>query len=302
MADDAAAPAAPDGHWQDVHPPLTVKVFQWNVLADCCANNTAGGFPFVPPEALDLKLRRPLQLEEILDADADVVALEEVDAPHDFEEALKEHEYEVLYNKREDSPLGVLVAYKKKYKFLTKNLISFSRSGQVAIIVRLQDTSCNRTFVFAATHLKAKTDATSAHHRRLQSEELLFYVMHISDDWHDRRNGMRGTHEATTMGNIIVAGGFNDDPHSVTCKTWTSAECFESAYPDREKTTFRCRRMDGTTLLDPHVCAEDYILHTGTVARICELVQDIPSPYLPSITFPSDHLSLCAELVFVNPE
>ena len=46
------------GEWKDVAPALHVRVFQWNVLADCCADDTPQGFPYVPKEALDVNLRR----------------------------------------------------------------------------------------------------------------------------------------------------------------------------------------------------------------------------------------------------
>lgn len=304
MADDAAttatatAPTATHvGQWKDVHLPLTVKVFQWNVLADCCADATPEGFPFVPPAALNER-RRPLQIKEILDADADVVALEEVDAPHDFEEALKEHEYEVMYNKREDSPLGVLVAYKSKYKLVQKSLITFSRGGQVATIVKLKDPSCNRAFVFAATHLKAKSNVESVSRRMYQSVELREHVVNMSDDCHDRLYSWN-TREAKMTGNVIVAGDFNDTPESRACQTWFELDGFGSVFPRDDNTTFKLRQTATGGRLKK-VCVEDYIFHTGRVKRRRELVQTFPAPYLPSTTFPSDHLSLCAEIVFVD--
>ncbi len=292
--------AAASREWTDVAPELHVRVFQWNVLADCCADDTPEGFPYVPKEALDPILRRPMQLREIIADNADVIALEEVDRPCLFEELLKEEGYYVLYNKREDSPLGVLVAYKEdEYTVEAKNMITFAHGGQVATILLLKDNRSGRKFVFAATHLKAGDNDESKRVRGLQSKELLSHVKNMSDDWTQRRWRPEDKREAVMSGNVILAGDLNDDTSVNAVNTWTELDGFVKALPERfDKTTFKMRKGEYGNL--KKCCAEDYIIHNGTTARVRKLPQDFEDPYLPSEDFPSDHLSLCADIVFTN--
>lgn len=286
--------------WTDVEPELKVRVLQWNVLADSCADDSAQGFPSVPVEALDTDLRRPMQINEIISADAGVIALEEVDNPKAFEEALTENGYKVLYNRREDSQLGVLVAYKEaKYTLKAKTMITFTKGGQVATVLKLKDKTSGRSFVFAATHLKAKDDYKSKRVREYQSKELLIHVKAMSDDWTERNRPFASTRDAELKGNIVLAGDLNDDEDSRAVKTWTEQDEFKSAYKRYLKTTFKeCKNDCGFWV--NKCCTEDYVIHNGTTARVLTLPQDFEVPYLPSKVFPSDHLILCTDIVFVN--
>ena len=228
------------------------------------------------------------------------IALEEVDFPYDFEKALEEKGYNVFYNRREDSPLGVLVAYKEdKYTVEAKNMITFVHGGQVATLFLLKDKLSGRKFVFAATHLKAGDDEKSKRMRGLQSVELLSHVKNMSDDWVERQWRDDGKRQAEIRGNVILAGDLNDNTSVNAVNTWTELDGFGMALPERfEKTTFKVRKEE----YGPRnkCCAEDYIIHNGTTARVRKLRQDFENPYLPSKDFPSDHLSLCADIVFTN--
>ena len=275
-----------------------VRVFQWNVLADSCATDADQGFPYVPKEALDPILRRPMQLKEILADDADVIALEEVDSPHDFKFALEHREYKVLYNRREDSPLGVLVAYKEnKYTLKAKNMITFTNGGQVATVLLLEDKTSGREFVFAAAHLKAKDDEASQRVRKLQSTELMSHVTNMSDDWEERCTWNK--RYAEMKGHIVLVGDLNDAARSDAVREWTDLDGFGLALPENyDNTTFKMRKGSGWK--GAECCTEDYIIHNGTTTRVRPLPQDFEDPYLPSKDFPSDHLSLCADILFVK--
>ncbi|PNH12976.1 Glucose-repressible alcohol dehydrogenase transcriptional effector [Tetrabaena socialis] len=52
------------------------RVLQWNVLADGLAQT--GGFYRVPPKCLEWEYRKPRLLQEILEADADIICLQEL--------------------------------------------------------------------------------------------------------------------------------------------------------------------------------------------------------------------------------
>jgi mRNA deadenylase 3'-5' endonuclease subunit Ccr4 len=279
--------------WEKVSPPLEVCVFTWNVLADMCADDSPQGFPYVPEDALDTALRRPMQIKEILADDADVIALQEVDNPNDFEEALKENGYTVLYNRRQDSELGVLVAFKKdKYELKARTMITFTYGGQVATFILLKDKATAKHFVFAATHLKAKDDIESTKVRERQVTELKRYVDNMVTSQMELNDGKMESPHA------IVAGDLNADPSSRTMARLTREwNQFNSVYMAKTKTTFKVRhRADATPVAK--CCKEDYIIHNGITASRRELPQDFEHPFLPSKDFASDHLSLCAKLVF----
>lgn len=285
--------------WKDVAPELHVRVFQWNILADSRADDTPQGFPYVPKEALDNELRRPMQFKEILADDADVLALEEVDNPHLFEELLKEKGYHVLYHRREDSPLGELVAYKtEKYTLKAKNMITFTHEGKIATLLLLSDNLSGRKFVFGAAQLTKRDEDTTKKVRDLQTMELLGHVKNMSDDW-EKRCFSYNKRDAEFKGNIVLVGDMNHVMWSDQIKLWTDADGFVVALPENyDNTTFKvCKGEWGkVTKRD----SEDFVIHNGTTARVRKLRQDFEDPYLPSKDFPSDHLSLCADIVFTN--
>ncbi len=65
-----------------------------------------------------------------------------------------------------------------------------------------------------------------------------------------------------------------------------------------DKTTFKVRKASYGRLAK--CCTEDYIIHNGTTAHVRKLQKGFEDPYLPSKDFPSDHPSLCADILFVK--
>lgn len=266
---------------------FVVRVFQWNVLADKCATADDAGFPKVPKEALDPVLRRPMQLKEILRDDADLIALQEVDDLPPFKEALVLAGYDVHYHQREDSPLGLVVAFKRdRFTLGSRHYVKYANGGQIASLVKLQDKTSERKVLFITTHMKAGNQNAQA--RTLQSVELRSYMT----------NMRCGSH-------VILAADMNASANTESVRNWCTTDgwggkytkdAFALATPCTDNTTFKMRIEDGKTVRIARV--EDYIMHTGTTIKASTLRQDIPEPLLPSCDYPSDHLSLCADIQF----
>lgn len=270
--------------------PAYVRVFQWNVLADSLATADENGFPFVPSSALNTRHRHELQLKEVLADNADIIALQEVDSPDHIRDTLEDAGYRTMYARREDSPLGVLIAYHDvSFELKSDVTITFTEGTQMAMVVKFHDKHYNKDFVFATTHLKAKHDPESKRIRASQSRELLSYV-----------NTMRTTYPDTSSNRLpaIVAADLNDTPDSATLAWWREWENAYQASDNNTDTTYKMRGTPENKIAK--CCTEDYILHTGNTRSVRRLPTDLEEPYLPSTDFPSDHLSLCAKIDITN--
>lgn len=250
--------------------PESIRVFQWNVLADSLATGDKGGFPKVSDDSLDTDKRRAMQFSVIKAFGADLVALQEVDAPNDFTEFLEGLGYETHYAKRRDSPLGLLIAWRKsQFEFIRFTEASYERSGQIALFVHLEEDGV--PFVFATTHLKSTgtPDDTDRYRkaRAIQAAQLDEFKACL---------GERG------QVNQIICGDFNmSDPDFG----------MNSSHTKDMPTTFKARSCG------EKICCEDHIATTFPIAQRSILPDAFPSPLLPSETYPSDHVSLCADIV-----
>lgn len=83
-----------------------LSVLQFNVLADGLSGSCEGkgGFTLIPPDWLDWEQRWPLLIKAIRDADADIVALQEVDHVDQWAEAMDGFGYEGQVRIDERSP------------------------------------------------------------------------------------------------------------------------------------------------------------------------------------------------------
>ena len=146
-----------------------------------------------------------------------------------------------------------------------------------------------KPFLLACAHLKAKKGYTGV--RQRQASMLLDLMRDVATD------------EAVPLESAVVCGDWNDVPHSAPYTTMLDAG-FASAYatarggdaPDGENSyTTDKIRPNGRT-----VHTIDYIFH-GQDVKV-QSVWRVPNPSvipasrLPCREYPSDHLSLCAEL------
>ena len=95
-------------------------------------------------------------MEEIKSWNADVIALQEVDNPEPLKKELVAMDYFVQYYRRDDSPLGILLALKPRSILtpISTERGTFSSGGQIYGVIYFYYRGVKVTFV--AVHLKAK--------------------------------------------------------------------------------------------------------------------------------------------------
>ena len=149
------------------------------------------------------------------------------------------------------------------------------QSNQVALALNLRHKSSNSEVCVATTHLKARSGALLATLRNEQGKDLLAWLSTVKQ------------HRP-----LILTGDFNADPTEAVVRT--IKEELVSAYPDSTPfTTWKIRETgeQKSTL--------DYIFHSGGIKASATLdmptEQQVGKDRLPSLAFPSDHLSMVAD-------
>lgn len=264
-----------------------LTVCTWNVLADCCCDDSDNGFPYASERARDPTERARKQLLIIAVENPDLLALQEVDKPKRFQPFLEEIGYEVTYFKRHGSPLGTMIAIKKALEFVCWNKADLPQNR---FFIGVTFYYKGAIFEFWTTHLKAKAEGEQA--RIEQAESIAFFL-------NDKNT------------NYIVAGDFNDHPDSKCIKILKEAG-FRNASENyvrllsRPFTTFKTRR-DATGHPDQQKKTEDYIFFKGSNIVLTGFEEgdyvswaienntlELRPPGLPSEQFPSDHLPVNA--------
>jgi uncharacterized protein with PIN domain/exonuclease III len=164
---------------------MRINIITWNVLADCYAHGKPK--PLLQIEGEDLTPESQLQenptkipphiawsnrslliLQCLLESNADILCLQEVDHYDDFySSCLKD--YSVVYVQRPGRNDGCLIAFKfAKFSFISKDEVSFDESvplidslfdehkyykQNVGLIVKLQCMETNKQFVVSTCHV-----------------------------------------------------------------------------------------------------------------------------------------------------
>ena len=144
--------------------------------------------------------------------------------------------------------------------------------------------------LFVATHFKAGRDyAEAAEIRRQQAASLVKLV-----------KGLKG--ESPDCGSVILCGDFNGEPGEKFYDVISSgigdiSSAYKVANGGREPEYTTYKKRAGS---DPQRRCIDYIWFSGGALRLTEVLK-LPTPQeighdimLPSLRFPSDHLSLVA--------
>merc|ERR1719244_1140600 len=163
----------------------------------------------------------------------------------------------------------------------------FFKSDQFVLWSNLQEKSTGKQITVATTHLKARQGKLLSTLRNEQGKDML--------DWlHDQSEGRP----------LLLSGDFNADPTEPVYQTVVSHRLgMESAYKyDQESptpedyTTWKIRETGEQKYV------LDYIFHSQamTPLRVLDMptVEEIGKERLPSLKFPSDHLSLVADFRF----
>ncbi|KAI2489970.1 hypothetical protein MHU86_24622 [Fragilaria crotonensis] len=180
-------------------------------LQEYKAKNTYGGFTSVAHAdvCLDFDLRQWRLLQAILDADCDIVALEEIDRFYGFFlPMLQKFGYEGYFVPKVHSP-GVKLGWYSdgcaifyRTSVFTLNRVdrhSYHVGNQVCLVARLCHRRTGKLLQIAATHLKAQQKEECELMRTQQVDQLLSIVSQSSDP-------------------TIVVGDFNTDPSSESVK------------------------------------------------------------------------------------
>jgi len=257
-----------------------MKIIHWNVLA----NSLSEHFPNVPSEFLTWNYRKELIIQKVVELQADIICLVEIDEIHQniFTNILTKYAQYYYKKVSADNYDGCLTLVNcEKYQILTEKCIQLMEDrSQIAVICKLQDLHTGYIFTVISTHLKAKPGFETV--RLDQCKKIIQHIDYTDD--------------------CILVGDFNDIPGSL-CYNYLVNECkFVDSYADLYTkdafTTFKKR--------DKVVCRIiDYIFYRShTLQPVLRLEyldkKDLPEIGLPSHTHPSDHVIIGT--VFVNHE
>ncbi|XP_022900104.1 nocturnin isoform X2 [Onthophagus taurus] len=283
--------------------PSTLRVFQWNVLAQALGRMN-DNFARCPVQALDWESRKYKMVEEIVQYCPDVICLQEVDHFNYLKYVLGTQGYSGTFFPKPDSPCvyidgnngpdGCAIFYRTdkfdllqfEYKVLE---IWKVQSNQVALLVILKLRGTDQEICITTTHLKARTGVFLSTFRNEQGKDLIDFV-------------------SSHCGNrpVVLCGDFNAEPSEPVYSTVTNNSFLDlsSAYAD-------CQPPDVSPCEPPYttwkirdegeICHTiDYIFYSRKkleVDAVLELPsgEDIGEDRVPSFCYPSDHFSLCTD-------
>lgn len=277
--------------------PGTVTLLQWNILSQTLG--VQGNF-LCDKEALQWEHREPLLVQEILRYNADILCLEEVDCfsqlaasidgPDGFTGVwIPKPRSPCLHFEDNMGPDGNAIFWRKSKFTLVKSYHHVLEgedglpTNATVLCCQLEDTKTKENLTVMATHLKAKKGFESV--RVAQTKHLLRII------------------ETEKQGRLILTGDFNAGLEEPGYEMVRSAG-LESVYrkvltEEPEYTTWKRRGGSGGSGPMEKKATIDFIFCTLDTVQPCAVLQ-VPSMaaigpgLLPSLTFPSDHMSLVA--------
>ena len=203
---------------------------QFNILADGLAQG--GGFTLVEdPADLELSYRFPLMRQEVLNANPDILTIQELNCAHLFGEILPDHT--MILCPKLKSPacrfgalpdgLGMFVN-RNMFDILDVNVFYYNAGttgvNSGAIIACLVDKRNGTGLVVATTHLKSKVPFESK--RVTQMSELLHKIQGM-------QFYLQGVLNMARLPQVILTGDFNSSP-DLQVYQMVYDQNFESAY------------------------------------------------------------------------
>lgn len=272
-------------HWISCVHPSSLRVVQWNTLAQSLA--TRDSFPHVesPEITLSWEHRFEVQKRQLAAVQPDIMAFEELDRYEEWKAHLDATHDSVWFKKSSaDSLDGTAVFWRRDIltAVAPPDVLRFGSTSQIAVIVHLAFGGVPLTV--AAVHFKAKPEFADTRDR--QAYELREHLVYGC---------------TPRVQNLIVLGDFNDVPTSgcVARFQHTQSLGLLSAYACQPPsfTTFKVRT-------EPVARTIDYILHSPhlRVRALLQLplIEELPETGLPSPQYGSDHLMLGVELEFTR--
>ncbi|CAL5221334.1 g3509 [Coccomyxa viridis] len=302
----------------------TLTVLQWNVLADGLAQN--GDFQRVSQQVLSWESRSPQILQEIVESQADLICLQEVNRYEDFfKPSLERLGYRGIFWPKACSPA-------EQYGYPCDGCALFYRAERLELIGSPQgqpfkmaggvngkqgmlhavfhDRHAGCAIVAATTHLKAKAGQANEAARQAQAQLMMGRLSAAAAGISSAAcNGTSSAAERDPL--VILCGDFNDSPPSPACQVvrdhHLGLECIWDAHPpnsaasngascpEKEPFTTWKFRSDGASkrTIDFIWYSRDPRLRLLRRWRMPSEA-DIGESGLPCEGYPSDHLSLCA--------
>ncbi|XP_067944297.1 nocturnin-like isoform X2 [Watersipora subatra] len=276
---------------------LRLRVMTFNVLAQGLSSNS---FIKCPPEALDYEKRLDGIVKEISSFSPDLVCLQEVDMHSQLTARLPE--YMSYWSPKVSSPClnvadnigpdgSAILCKTSTLKILSQHTVTLQADGVpcnqilVAANVKLRN---GHKVLLICLHLKAKKPFAD-----LRQQQGL----HTLDFFKSKQ---------AECDSVIIAGDLNSEPEEPVHKLLESSG-FESSYvavtgKQPAYTTCKYRSVEGAEVKQCKV--EDYIYaknlsakHKLIVDRILEVPPEtaLGEGRLPSMHYPSDHLSMVAD-------
>jgi len=281
----------------------TVRILQWNILAQL--GTGVDQFVRCDPTALHWASRRWRIIEEIVQHSPTVICLQEVDNFDILSRALGSIGYQGRFLAKPDSacvyqddntgPDGCAIFYQDSIfsctQVRTKVLeVWGAKTNQVVLMISLTHKQSRKDVCIATTHLKARRGELLSSIRNEQGKDVLQFLQEMNTDIP-----------------IILTGDFNDEPCDPVYETITGNKMtpLVSAYKIKEDkhdveddileyTTWKIRETGEEKKV------HDYIFHSPQLETVSTL--DMPTEdqvgedRLPSLQFPSDHLSLVVDI------
>ncbi|XP_077156390.1 nocturnin isoform X2 [Paroedura picta] len=281
-----------------------IRVMQWNILAQALGEGK-DNFVQCPVEALRWEERKCLILEEILAYQPDILCLQEVDHYFDtFQPLLSRLGYQCTFFPKPWSPcLDVehnngpdgcaLFFLKDRFILISSDNIRLTamklKTNQVAIAQILKCNETGKLFCIAVTHLKARNGWERF--RSAQGADLLQNLRSV-------------TQEAEIP--LIVCGDFNAEPTEEVYKEFSNSSLnLNSAYKllsadglsEPPYTTWKIRPSGECRHTLDYIWYSQHALQVSAALSLLTEEQIGPNR-LPSLNYPSDHLSLVCDFSF----
>jgi nocturnin len=219
------------------------RVCTFNVLADGLAQS--GDFVKVPISCLQWEHRLPLILQEIWEADADIICLQELNHFDVLAAALVPEGYSCFFRAKKPSPAtkfgfpadGIALFYRHSRFSCSPapeahcfQSIDGQPAAQGFVTALLHDKQADKHVLVAVTHLKAKAGADNEQTRVHQVQQLLQEVEHMQERHMQLQQQQQPAGAAGSSGNgsssraiepaaVLLCGDLNTIPDSDTVRT-----------------------------------------------------------------------------------
>ncbi|CAK9833962.1 2',5'-phosphodiesterase 12 [Anthophora retusa] len=297
-------------------------------------------YPYCPQYALSIDYRKLLILKELIGYNSDIICLQEVDInvyKHDLLPALSELNYDGTYNLKNEQYEGLAIFYNQErfdqltcdYSVISQgiNLEEFNSVWSLIQNDDVKKTFLNRNTIVQVVVLRSKENPEiliignthlyflpqADHIRLLQAYYSLVYLRTFA-------NKMKAEHPECNV-SILYCGDFNSAPEKAVYQLMTQNYVPEDhtdwlSNPEElvENVSIKhdtnlasaCGTPEYTNYTATFSGCLDYIFYQVDNLQV-EQVIPIPSKEelsahtgLPSVVFPSDHISLCVDLKWLK--